>query len=337
MPQEQEQENAITADKDAAASQRASTRAARIAAIVVTRDRLALLQECIASLRAQTRRPDEIIVVDNDSSDGTRQWLAAQSDLRVIHQGNVGGAGGQHCGIKAAHARGHDWFWCMDDDTIAQPDALEKLCATPRFGEPRTGYLGSVVRWTDGAVHKMNMVGAHGDNFDWYNTVLGDKCVPSDVSTFVSMLISRRAVEAVGLPLKEFFIWSDDIEYSHRISSQFPSFHVLDSVVTHKTPANKNGDLRQIHPADVFKLRYGLRNQVCFMRRQSGASLRGLRVAYFMARTTALILKSRAPLSLIGNMASGLFFSPQAEMVQVQNEQASGEQARGDAAVHPHG
>ena len=313
----------------------ASTRAARIAAIVVTRDRLPLLQECVAALRAQTRRADEILIVNNDSRDGTRQWLDAQRDLTVIHQDNVGGAGGFHAGIKTAYGKGHDWFWCMDDDTIAHRDALEKLCAAPPFRAAQTGYLGSVVRWTDGAIHKMNMVGARGAGFEWYNTVLDDKCVPSDVSTFVSMLISRRAVAAVGLPLKEFFIWADDIEYSHRISQRFPSFHVLDSVVTHKTPANKNGDLQQIHPADAFKLRYGLRNQVCFMRRQSGASLRGLRVAYFMARTTMLIVKSRAPLSLLGNLAGGLFFSPKIEMVEpCEYSRGAASLPEGETAVH---
>ncbi|MGI8710741.1 MAG: glycosyltransferase, partial [Acidimicrobiales bacterium] len=128
-----------------------------IGAVVVTRNRLTLLQECVAALRAQTRVPDEIIIIDNASDDGTRQWLATQNDLTVILQGNVGGAGGFHRGIKEAHARGHDWFWCMDDDTIAQPETLERLCAAPPFRDPRTGFLGSLVQWTDGSIHKMNM------------------------------------------------------------------------------------------------------------------------------------------------------------------------------------
>ena len=52
-----------------------------IAAIVVTFNRLALLQECVAALRSQTRRPDEIILINNGSTDGTAKWLAEQSDL----------------------------------------------------------------------------------------------------------------------------------------------------------------------------------------------------------------------------------------------------------------
>ncbi len=295
-----------------------SPSAPRIAAVVVTRNRLALLQECLAALRAQTRQVDEIIVIDNASDDGTREYLAAQSDLTAIHQGNLGGAGGFHRGIKEAYRAGHDWFWLMDDDTIPTPDALEKLCETPGFRDESAGYLGSVVRWTDGNLHKMNMVSAHrGDSgIAWYDTILSDKCVPSEISTFVSVLVNRRAVAKVGLPLKEFFIWSDDVEYTHRISRVFPCFHVLDSVAVHKTPANQNGDLSTIKPEDVWKLRYGLRNQVAFMRRQRDLKLRPLKIAYFLARQTFFILKNRAPLHLIRDLWSGLWFNPRIERVE---------------------
>ena len=296
----------------------------RIAAIVVTRNRLALLQECLDALHSQSRAVDEIFVINNASNDGTREFLDSQSDLTAIHQGNLGGAGGFHRGIKAAYGAGHDWFWLMDDDTIPHPDALKKLCAAPGFKTGSAGYLSSIVRWTDGQLHKMNMVGSHtAGGMSWYDSVLHDKCIPSEVSTFVSILVSRRAVAEVGLPLKEFFIWSDDVEYTHRISRQFPCFCVLDSVSVHKTPANKDGDPSQIAPGDVWKLRYGLRNQVAFLRRQPGLSLRPLRVAYFMARQVYFVAKGRLPLGaklgLLRRLGSGLWFNPQIERVAPDN------------------
>ena len=96
----------------------------KIAAVVVTYNRLALLQECITSLRNQTRKLDEIIVVNNSSTDGSFEWLNLQNDLAVITQENSGSAGGQHTGIKTAYEHGHDWIWCMDDDCIASKNAL---------------------------------------------------------------------------------------------------------------------------------------------------------------------------------------------------------------------
>lgn len=292
---------------------------ARIAAIIVTRNRLQLLQESVAAIRTQSRSVDELIIIDNDSDDGTREWLDEQPDLTVIHQGNLGGAGGFYRGIKEGYARGHDWFWCMDDDTIPQPEALQCLSAAPQFTDPCTGYLGSVVQWTDGSVHKMNMwLSQPGGprSVDWYSSVLHDKCVPSLTSSFVSILISRHAVAKVGLPLKEMFIWSDDAEYTYRISKHFSNFLVLDSLVVHKTPVNKDSSFKSITPSEYFKLSYGLRNEIFFRRLQSGRAIgTWARIAVFLVQHSLLLFKRRAPLYVIARMWSGLFFSPRVEKV----------------------
>lgn len=298
--------------------------APRIAAIIVTRNRLALLQECLNAVQTQTRLPDEILVIDNASDDGTRDWLASQAGLTVLRQGNLGGAGGFHRGIKEAYCAGHDWFWCMDDDTIPNPDALEKLCAAPGFQGDSAGFLGSIVRWTDGSLHRMNIVADHaGGGLSWYDTVLRDKCVPCEISTFVSILVSRRAVARIGLPLKEFFIWSDDVEFTHRVSRHFPCFHVLDSVALHKTPHNRGGDPSTVAPSELWKLRYGLRNQVAFLRRQEGLRFRAFGVAYFMARQVYFICKGKrtagTTLRLLRHLCSGLWFNPRIERVAPDN------------------
>ncbi len=47
----------------------------------------------------------------------------------------------------------------------------------------------------------------------------------------------RRAVDRYGLPLKHFFIWSDDIDYTGRILRREPGYLVPTSVVVHKTEA----------------------------------------------------------------------------------------------------
>src|SRR5579859_6477154 len=98
-----------------------------ITAVVVTFNRLSLLKECIAGLKRQTVSLQEIIVVNNGSSDGTAGWLAGEEGLHVITQENLGGAGGQHTGIGRAMEHGADWIWLMDDDAEPYPDALEKL------------------------------------------------------------------------------------------------------------------------------------------------------------------------------------------------------------------
>ena len=104
----------------------------KIAAVVVTYNRIELLKKNILSLRSQTCKLDEIIVVNNSSTDGTFDWLEVQTDLTVITQGNLGSGGGQHSGIKYAYNKGYDWIWCMDDDTIPLNDTLEQLLITSK-------------------------------------------------------------------------------------------------------------------------------------------------------------------------------------------------------------
>ena len=75
---------------------------ARIIAVVVTFNRLQLLQRVILSLQKQSVAINKIIVVNNGSTDGTKEWLDGQSELHVIHQENVGGSGGFYRGIQEA-------------------------------------------------------------------------------------------------------------------------------------------------------------------------------------------------------------------------------------------
>jgi rhamnopyranosyl-N-acetylglucosaminyl-diphospho-decaprenol beta-1,3/1,4-galactofuranosyltransferase len=235
-----------------------------IAAVVVTFNRLALLQECIAALRGQARRPDDIIVIDNSSTDGTADWLAAQKDLTVIRQANLGSSGGQYAGIKAGYLKGHDWLWCMDDDTIPDPDALERMTATPYF-RPQTGFLCSTLLWSDRRPHPLHAF--HPTRAaEWAGTVLEDRCIRVSMHTFVSVLVSRAAVAAVGLPVKEFFLIVDDYEYTDRISQRFPCYCVLDSRVVHKTRySDKPPDL---WGADLLKECYRARNEVAWTLRR---------------------------------------------------------------------
>lgn len=63
-----------------------------VSIVVPTYNRLSRLQCCIDKIRRNAVCPKEIIVVDGGSTDGTREWLAAQSDLRVILEAQREGA-----------------------------------------------------------------------------------------------------------------------------------------------------------------------------------------------------------------------------------------------------
>src|SRR5256885_7130786 len=102
---------------------------AAVCAIVVTHDRRHMLAECLQALAGQTQPADRVLVVDNASTDGTREMVERdhpEVDVLALPT-NEGGAGGFHEGMRRAYEDGAEWMWLTDDDTIPRADALEEL------------------------------------------------------------------------------------------------------------------------------------------------------------------------------------------------------------------
>jgi GT2 family glycosyltransferase len=240
----------------------------KIIALVVTFNRQQLLRETLDALEAQTTRPFQVVVVDNNSNDGTDVFMIErQHSVNINYQRlnkNIGGAGGFRHGMQCAYESGADWLWCMDDDCVPNPDALEKLLlALDDKSIKDAGFLASRVVWIDGSPCLMNLpaphqlwIGPHEKN-PMVSRIVG--------SSFVSMLVARKAIEAVGYPIKEFFIWFDDAEFSRRISELMPAYLVTNSVVVHKTTKNTAPlDFFDLDDSNLWKYCYGVRNEVSF-------------------------------------------------------------------------
>jgi len=196
-----------------------------IAAVVVTYNRLALLKDCIESLRRQTRKLDAIFVINNSSTDGTRDWLDQQSDLHVVHQENGGGALGFYRGMKEAFNKGFDWIWMMDDDVEPLTTCLEEMLdanadANNAFQvlQPDRKFFNSDSEWR------------YGSEFNFKNPFKPEAIKPIKSSDFkderirkiVSFpfegpMFSREVIEKVGFADKRYFILYDDTDYSARV------------------------------------------------------------------------------------------------------------------------
>jgi len=95
-------------------------------AVIPTWNRRDLLLNLFESLAAQTRRFDEIIVVDNGSTDNSAE-LAERAGARVLRMGrNSGFAAAVNRGIEAAET---DWIAILNNDVTLKSDWLEKLLA----------------------------------------------------------------------------------------------------------------------------------------------------------------------------------------------------------------
>ena len=190
----------------------------RIIAVVVTFNRLPLLKRNLSCLRRNTP-VGGIIVVNNGSTDGTREWLATQQGIEVIHQENVGGSGGFHTGMQAAFRAGADWIWCMNDDVFPRADCMERLL--PYTLRPEVGIL-APRRLMENRVYTNDFISFNLTNpfASMYGGRLAKMQVdaPLEISgtAFEGLCVRREVVEKVGLPNKELFIFCDDTDYCLR-------------------------------------------------------------------------------------------------------------------------
>ncbi|HUZ47379.1 MAG TPA: glycosyltransferase family 2 protein [Terriglobia bacterium] len=236
----------------------------RIAAVVVTYNRCALLDRCLEALTHQDRPLDAILVIDNASTDNTPDILKQKYQGKVTHirlQENLGGSGGYYEGIRLAHEKGYEWIWVMDDDVEPAVDALKALANSPAFEDPSVGLLASLVlearppNQTSNYEHINSIMTAspHGvgwipvgdGNYRRFSRTMGflpavskasleSPAISIQAAGFLAVMIRNQAVSAVGLPLKELFIFWDDLEFTYRISRQFKMFLVPSSKVIHR-------------------------------------------------------------------------------------------------------
>jgi GT2 family glycosyltransferase len=292
----------------------------RVIAVVVTYNRLTLLKKAIEALHNQTRSVDEILVINNESTDGTKEWLDAHEGLRVIHQKNLGGAGGFHTGMCAAYNAGADWVWCMDDDSICEVDALEKLLSSSVANDPETGFLSSKVLWTDGSMHAQNSP-AMLDCQLWLNDFSLTHAIRLKVASFVSFLVHKRAIEKCGLPHMEYFIWLDDVEYATRVSNHFKCYLIVNSIVLHETPTNHGWNISELNDKNAWKYRCLFRNTFPTMQTSGQYGIKFYIAGLFKLWTYITVSFNKCSfqqaLSLTKSSVYGyLFFRPKATKVE---------------------
>jgi rhamnopyranosyl-N-acetylglucosaminyl-diphospho-decaprenol beta-1,3/1,4-galactofuranosyltransferase len=186
----------------------------RISAVVVTFNRRDLLERLVRRL-LRTDEVDEILVVDNASTDGTGEWLrsAEAGDDRLharLLTDNTGGAGGFHEGLRWAVERGADLVWLMDDDGLPDPDCLSALLAH----DGDLDFWGPVV--VDEADPERLVFPIRLPGGTRVVHAMDDVRIRGIVIPFNGVLLTRALVERIGLPRAEFFIWGDDHEYRLR-------------------------------------------------------------------------------------------------------------------------
>jgi len=220
-----------------------------VAAVVVSFNRKALLVECLDALLGQTQKLDRIIIIENNSTDGTVQLLKEGGYLDnpliecVVLGTNIGGAGGFSEGLRRAVEQGYDWVWLMDDD--AEPDADAYRRCLPYLNADDCALVAPLLGDAAGAADYGGMhrgvllppseatIASMGRPISAEDTE-GRATLDIDLCSFVGPFISAKAVAEVGLPRHEFFIHYDDIEYTLRLRKSGRLILIPRAIIKHK-------------------------------------------------------------------------------------------------------
>ena len=236
-----------------------------VSVVVLSWNRRQDTLDCLASLALTTYPALSVICVDNGSSDGSPDAVAASfPDVRLVRlDANAGFAGGMNAGIRAALEDGAEHVLTLNNDMVVAPDLVEPLvaavahdtlagaaCSQVLFADPpdRVWYAGARYR---------ERRGHHGRHVHYGEQPLQPDAPPyvTDRACAGAMLVPRAVFERVGLFDESLFAYAEDVDWSLRARAD--RLHVLvvpGSVVRHKVSASSGGESS---PATIY---YSLRN-----------------------------------------------------------------------------
>lgn len=199
-----------------------SANEASVCVIIVTYNRLEVLKKSLDFARSQDYQPSLIVIVNNNSNDGTGAYLESYNDstrIKVVNlPHNVGYAGGIARGMSAAGFQGRfNYFWIMDDDSLYNKHALQNLVKNIQIGnfdilglnEKHGLFSSNILRHS-----KINPATEHPKEVD---SILID-----------GSLLKSSAAEKIGYPDEKFFMMCEDDEYCFRIKKNGLKVGVID-------------------------------------------------------------------------------------------------------------
>lgn len=192
----------------------------KICTLIVTYNRKELLLKCVRKCLEQSIETD-ILIFDNHSTDGTREYLEKQGLLNNRHiiyhynPQNIGGAGGFSKGIKMAFEREYDFYWIMDDDGYPyQSDCLEQSLTIYKKFKSKRVIVNALVVGSD-----LQTLSFHTGGYTTKEELINhanDDFFMDAISPFNGTLYSKKTIQEVGYPREDFFIKGDETEFTCR-------------------------------------------------------------------------------------------------------------------------
>jgi rhamnopyranosyl-N-acetylglucosaminyl-diphospho-decaprenol beta-1,3/1,4-galactofuranosyltransferase len=214
----------------------------KICALVVTYNNFEGLKKVIDNLLSQTRKPDIVLVIDNASEDNTSEIKDLFPIRYVRLKENAGSAGGYYEGLRLSCELA-DIVFVSDDDVLYELNVLEELEK-------------SIVSLPDASALRCAWEG-----------FTGSLPVVVESSVWTGTMIRSEIIKKIGLPLKELFLYAEDVEYFLRMGKYGFKMYVIPSAkyklrtFEHKMEKKFLGR-KIVFYKQPFRIYYAFRNEI---------------------------------------------------------------------------
>lgn len=187
-----------------------------VSVIIPTYNRRVLVQRALHSVMAQSRRPEDVIVVDDGSTDGTGEALRAAfgDSIRYVWQPNAGVSSARNHGLRLARG---DFIALLDsdDEWLPEKTALQRqwLEERPDFGMVLCDVARVDARGQEFEIfHRRELLPEDGNILKW--VLLEPALVPA------SAMLRRTVIESIG-GFSEALPTAEDLDFHLRIAARF--------------------------------------------------------------------------------------------------------------------
>jgi rhamnosyltransferase len=289
-----------------------------VASITISYNGAEVLERHIDALLRQSVPLQEIIVVDNASTDQTSSLIAARyPQITVLRMtSNLGVGGALTTGLAyAAFKKKHDWVWMFDQDSVPAPDALEVMLSEYQPLESRPVRVGIIACLPVDEDMEISAT-----PWFWSNgyvkppaELLNSPVLFSDLVITSGAMVRREVVEAIGLPRSDFFI--DFVDYEYCLRARSHGYRI--AVITRAKLRHEVGKARKVRilgrrhlwsehrPFREYYICRNLAYSVWWLYPSMGA--KGFVVRHLIRHAIGVLLFGSKRLACLKKMAQGFF------------------------------
>ncbi len=279
----------------------------KLAIIILNYNKVDLLKQSLTSLFPNIDKSVELIVVDNGSSDGSRQYLeqlkVKSAKLKVIYnKHNLGFTGGNNIGINYALDKGFDYIMLLNNDVLVK-DSFWRPMVDYLAKNPKVGVLGPKIYFAPGYEfhrdrysenERGKVIWYAGGQIDWNNVYPSHRGVDQvdsgqydeiEETEFVTgcCLLARKEVwEKIGGLDNKYYLYYEDVDFSLKVKQMgLRTVYLPQAVIWHMNAGSSQsgGELQDYYNARnrmLFGMRWApLKSKLALVRESFGLLFKG--------------------------------------------------------------